>query len=155
MFDFWQECFNFSLIKYGSDSYHTSIYGVLTSQLGFLWLQVRTFEMHCGSLSQYGMKHMRSIANICNVGITQEAMNEVSAQACISIPSVPYSFLHRGYSAWWYHMAILLFSMLLQLVFFHGLLGECKYGLWKYNLVCEKTLFVHDPAWRTPSKHVL
>eukprot|EP00268_Persea_americana_P054658 TRINITY_DN6287_c0_g1_i1.p1 TRINITY_DN6287_c0_g1~~TRINITY_DN6287_c0_g1_i1.p1 ORF type:complete len:492 (+),score=83.51 TRINITY_DN6287_c0_g1_i1:314-1789(+) len=60
---------------------------------------VRTFEMHCGSLSQYGMKHMRSIANICNVGITQEAMNEVSAQACISIPSVPYSSLHRGYSA--------------------------------------------------------
>ncbi|WP_227645565.1 hypothetical protein, partial [Klebsiella pneumoniae] len=43
---------------------------------------VRTFERHCGSLSQYGMKHMRSIANMCNTGITMEQMAEASAQAC-------------------------------------------------------------------------
>ncbi|XXG45956.1 hypothetical protein AAC387_Pa02g0907 [Persea americana] len=60
---------------------------------------VRTFEMNCGSISQYGMKHMRSIANICNAGIRQEVMAEVSAQACVRIPSGPYNSLHRGYSA--------------------------------------------------------
>ncbi|XP_058074004.1 vacuolar-processing enzyme-like [Magnolia sinica] len=60
---------------------------------------VRTFETHCGSLSQYGMKHMRSIANICNAGIRKETMAEVSAQACINIPAGPYSSLHKGFSA--------------------------------------------------------
>ncbi|RWR72555.1 vacuolar-processing enzyme [Cinnamomum micranthum f. kanehirae] len=60
---------------------------------------VRTFEMNCGSISQYGMKHMRSIANICNAGIKQEVMAEVSTQACVRIPSGPYNSLHRGYSA--------------------------------------------------------
>ncbi|KMT17967.1 hypothetical protein BVRB_2g033130 [Beta vulgaris subsp. vulgaris] len=60
---------------------------------------VRTFEKHCGSLSQYGMKHMRSIANICNAGITTNQMAEASAQACPSFPSGPWSSLHRGFSA--------------------------------------------------------
>ncbi|KAL9226869.1 hypothetical protein vseg_002630 [Gypsophila vaccaria] len=60
---------------------------------------VRTFEAHCGSLSQYGMKHMRSFANICNARITTEQMAEVSAQACPSIPSNPWSSLHKGFSA--------------------------------------------------------
>ncbi|XP_059657102.1 vacuolar-processing enzyme-like [Cornus florida] len=60
---------------------------------------VRTFETHCGSLSQYGMKHMRSIANICNAGIGKEQMAEASAQACVSIPSGPWSSLHKGFSA--------------------------------------------------------
>lgn len=60
---------------------------------------VRTFETHCGSLSQYGMKHMRSIANICNAGITKDQMAEASAQACPSIPSGPWSSLHKGFIA--------------------------------------------------------
>ncbi|KAK3213052.1 hypothetical protein Dsin_017758 [Dipteronia sinensis] len=60
---------------------------------------VRTFEMHCGSLSQYGMKHMRSIANICNAGIQKDMMAEASAQACVSVPSGPWSSLHKGFSA--------------------------------------------------------
>jgi len=60
---------------------------------------VRTFEAHCGSLSQYGMKHMRSFANICNAGITTEQMIEASKQACPSIPSNPWSSLHRGFTA--------------------------------------------------------
>ncbi|KAG6532673.1 hypothetical protein ZIOFF_006523 [Zingiber officinale] len=64
-----------------------------------LRLMVRTFEMHCGSLSQYGMKHMRSLANICNAGISVEGMAKVSAQACNSIPTNPWSSLHRGFSA--------------------------------------------------------
>lgn len=60
---------------------------------------VRTFEKHCGSLSQYGMKHMRSIANICNTGITAEQMDEASGQACPSIPSNRWSSLHKGFTA--------------------------------------------------------
>ncbi|KAL0407725.1 UNVERIFIED_CONTAM: Vacuolar-processing enzyme [Sesamum radiatum] len=64
-----------------------------------LKLLVRTFETHCGSLSQYGMKHMRSIANICNAGVNKEQMAEVSAQACTNVPSNSWSSLHRGYSA--------------------------------------------------------
>ncbi|CAK9143971.1 unnamed protein product [Ilex paraguariensis] len=60
---------------------------------------VRTFETHCGSLSQYGMKHMRSIANICNAGIQKEQMADASAQACVAIPSNPWSSLHKGLSA--------------------------------------------------------
>ncbi|GER48886.1 vacuolar-processing enzyme [Striga asiatica] len=60
---------------------------------------VRTFETHCGSLSQYGMKHMRLVANICNAGIAKEQMAEASAQACVNFPSNPWSSLSRGFSA--------------------------------------------------------
>ncbi|AES73372.1 putative legumain protein [Medicago truncatula] len=60
---------------------------------------VRTFETYCGSLSQYGMKHMRSFANFCNAGIHSEQMAEASAQACINIPANPWSSLHGGFSA--------------------------------------------------------
>lgn len=66
--------------------------------------QVRIFETHCGSLSQYGMKHMRSIANICNAGVNRDQMIEVCAQACTSFPSNPWSSLHRGFSAWYLGM---------------------------------------------------
>ncbi|CAA7402879.1 unnamed protein product [Spirodela intermedia] len=66
---------------------------------GCLKTMVRTFEKHCGSLSQYGMKHMRAIANICNAGVGEEAMAEASAHACGSPPSNPWSSLHRGFSA--------------------------------------------------------
>ncbi|XP_027180211.1 vacuolar-processing enzyme-like [Coffea eugenioides] len=60
---------------------------------------VRTFETYCGSLSQYGMKHMRSIANICNAGIKKDQMAEAAAQACVSLPSNSWSSLRRGFSA--------------------------------------------------------
>ncbi|KAG5034058.1 Vacuolar-processing enzyme [Glycine soja] len=60
---------------------------------------VRTFETHCGSLSQYGMKHMRSFANFCNAGIRKEQMAEASAQACVNIPASSWSSMHRGFSA--------------------------------------------------------
>ncbi|KAL4307798.1 hypothetical protein AHAS_Ahas16G0314300 [Arachis hypogaea] len=60
---------------------------------------VRTFETHCGSLSQYGMKHMRTFANICDAGIHKDQMDEATAQACVSIPSNPWSSLERGFSA--------------------------------------------------------
>ncbi|KAF8400956.1 hypothetical protein HHK36_014259 [Tetracentron sinense] len=64
-----------------------------------LKMLVRTFETHCGSLSQYGMKYMRFIGNICNAGIRKEQMAEASAQACVRIPPGSWSSLHRGFSA--------------------------------------------------------
>ncbi|KAG9157319.1 hypothetical protein Leryth_004957 [Lithospermum erythrorhizon] len=60
---------------------------------------VITYETHCGSLSQYGMKHMRSIANLCNAGIQKEQMAEASAQACTQFPSYSWSSLENGFSA--------------------------------------------------------
>ena len=60
---------------------------------------VRTYEAHCGSLSQYGMKYMRALANICNEGVSVDAMATVSAEACAYIPSGVWSSLQRGFSA--------------------------------------------------------
>ncbi|PIA42847.1 hypothetical protein AQUCO_02000357v1 [Aquilegia coerulea] len=60
---------------------------------------VRAFETHCGSLSQYGMKHMRSIANICNAGVDKGQMAEASAQACTRIPPGSWSSINQGFSA--------------------------------------------------------
>ncbi|CAH1451672.1 unnamed protein product [Lactuca virosa] len=60
---------------------------------------VRTFETHCGSLSQYGMKHMRSFANLCNAGITNQQMVDASSQVCTTFPSNPWSSLTNGFTA--------------------------------------------------------
>ncbi|XP_068647170.1 vacuolar-processing enzyme-like [Aristolochia californica] len=64
-----------------------------------LKMMVRSFETHCGSLSQYGMKHMRSLANICNAGINQEKMATLSKEACDNTSLGPYSSVKRGFSA--------------------------------------------------------
>ncbi|ONK69978.1 uncharacterized protein A4U43_C05F28930 [Asparagus officinalis] len=71
----------------------------LVDDWGCLKSLVRSFEASCGSLSQYGMKHMRSLANFCNAGIKKETMAEVSAQACLRVPANPWSSLHKGFSA--------------------------------------------------------
>lgn len=60
---------------------------------------VRTFESHCGLLSQYGMKHMRALANICNNGVSVDTMAEVSTEACTKIPPEKWKSLQVGYSA--------------------------------------------------------
>ncbi|XP_062202096.1 vacuolar-processing enzyme-like [Phragmites australis] len=60
---------------------------------------VRAFEAQCGSLAQYGMKHMRSFANICNAAVRPEAVTKIAAQACTSIPSNRWSSIHKGFSA--------------------------------------------------------
>jgi len=43
---------------------------------------VRAFEASCGELTQYGMKHMRAFANICNAGFEASKMATVTAEAC-------------------------------------------------------------------------
>ncbi|KHG10620.1 Vacuolar-processing enzyme [Gossypium arboreum] len=63
--------------------YSVKLIGMLLFERG---PEVRTFETHCGKLTQYGMKHTRSFANICNTGIQTEQVVEASAQACASIP---------------------------------------------------------------------
>ncbi|KAG7584852.1 Peptidase C13 legumain [Arabidopsis thaliana x Arabidopsis arenosa] len=62
---------------------------------------VRVFETHCGSLTQYGMKHMRAFANVCNNGVSKELLEEASAAACGGYNEARYT-LHPsivGYSA--------------------------------------------------------
>lgn len=71
----------------------------LVDDWGCLKSLVRTFEAQCGSLSQYGMKHMRFMANLCNAGITVEQMSEVSAQACPTFPSGSWSSIQQGFIA--------------------------------------------------------
>ncbi|KAL6005980.1 hypothetical protein ACLOJK_040025 [Asimina triloba] len=71
----------------------------LVDDWGCLKTMVRTFETYCGSLTQYGMKHMRSMANVCNAGVQKEAMAEVASQACARIPDNAYSSLRKGFSA--------------------------------------------------------
>ncbi|XP_071685915.1 vacuolar-processing enzyme beta-isozyme-like [Rutidosis leptorrhynchoides] len=45
---------------------------------------VRTFETHCGSLTQYGMKHTQTFADACNNNISKEAMDEAAKASCSS-----------------------------------------------------------------------
>jgi len=62
---------------------------------------VRGFESQCGSLSQYGLKHMRAFANICNAGVSANRMMSIASKACdqtnfLSGPWNPYVI---GFSA--------------------------------------------------------
>ncbi|KAK3041062.1 hypothetical protein RJ639_026859 [Escallonia herrerae] len=54
----------------------------LVDDWGCLKSTVRIFESHCGSLTQYGMKHMRAYANICNNAVSQAAVEEACTAAC-------------------------------------------------------------------------
>uniref|UniRef100_A0ACD5V335 Uncharacterized protein n=1 Tax=Avena sativa TaxID=4498 RepID=A0ACD5V335_AVESA len=60
---------------------------------------VRVFESQCGSLTQYGMKHMRAFANICNNGISEAEMKEASIRACGGYNLAKWSPLALGHSA--------------------------------------------------------
>ncbi|KAM0908357.1 hypothetical protein ACQ4PT_015513 [Festuca glaucescens] len=60
---------------------------------------VRVFESHCGSLTQYGMKHMRAFANLCNNGVSEAEMKEASVGACGGYNSGKWSPLVLGHSA--------------------------------------------------------
>ena len=60
---------------------------------------MRIFESQCGSLTQYGMKHMRAFANICNNGVSEAEMKEASISACDDYDMGKWSPLVRGHSA--------------------------------------------------------
>ncbi|CAN6327027.1 unnamed protein product [Urochloa humidicola] len=57
----------------------------LADDWGCLKAVVRAYEAQCGALAQYGLKHMRSFANICNAGVGEDAMAKVAAQACAAV----------------------------------------------------------------------
>ncbi|XP_021774899.1 vacuolar-processing enzyme-like [Chenopodium quinoa] len=54
----------------------------LVDDWDFLKSMVRVFEKECGTLTQYGMKHMRAFANICNKDIPLSVMQEACVAAC-------------------------------------------------------------------------
>ncbi|XP_028804377.1 legumain isoform X1 [Neltuma alba] len=60
---------------------------------------VRVFETECGSLTQYGMKHMRAFANICNSGISAASVEEACREACGGYDAGELHPKNRGYSA--------------------------------------------------------
>ncbi|KAM0058405.1 putative legumain protein [Helianthus debilis subsp. tardiflorus] len=66
---------------------------------GCLKSMVRVFETHCGALTEYGMKHMRAFANICNNKVTEAAMAAASADVCDEHDVGQWSPLKMGYSA--------------------------------------------------------
>ncbi|GLT47204.1 hypothetical protein SLA2020_209150 [Shorea laevis] len=61
--------------------------------------KVRLFETYCGSLTQYGMKHMRAFANICNSGVPRASVEEACMAACIDHAPRQWHPLNQGYSA--------------------------------------------------------
>ncbi|KAI7749641.1 hypothetical protein M8C21_016624 [Ambrosia artemisiifolia] len=66
---------------------------------GCLKSMVRVYETHCGALTEYGMKHMRAFANICNNKVTEAAMASASADVCGKHDVGQWSPLKIGYSA--------------------------------------------------------
>ncbi|KAI3937215.1 hypothetical protein MKW92_036866 [Papaver armeniacum] len=46
---------------------------------------VETYEKYCGPFSRYGLKHMRSLANMCNVGVKPQKMADASNYACTKL----------------------------------------------------------------------
>ncbi|MFS7927562.1 putative legumain protein [Helianthus anomalus] len=62
-------------------------------------IKFRTFETHCGSLTQYGMKHTRTFANMCNNGVSKDAMDEASKATCSSNNKGQWDPTIVGYSA--------------------------------------------------------
>ncbi|KAK7311091.1 hypothetical protein RJT34_08988 [Clitoria ternatea] len=45
---------------------------------------IKTYERHCGTLSSYGRKYLRALANMCNAGISKEQLVVALSQACPS-----------------------------------------------------------------------
>eukprot|EP00850_Spirogloea_muscicola_P018295 SM000166S02476 [mRNA] locus=s166:79817:83389:- [translate_table: standard] len=43
---------------------------------------VRAYEGACGPLTQYGMKHTRTFANLCNAGVRPEKVAAVAGEVC-------------------------------------------------------------------------
>ncbi|CAM9001560.1 unnamed protein product [Rhodiola kirilowii] len=60
---------------------------------------VRTFESHCGSLTQYGMKHMRAFGNICNRDVSPDEMERACSAVCEKHVFEQWHPSNTGYSA--------------------------------------------------------
>nr|GEW24756.1 asparaginyl endopeptidase 1 [Tanacetum cinerariifolium] len=62
----------------------------LVDDWGCLKSTARLFEKHCGLLTQYGMKHMRAFANICNNMVEKSAIEEAFIATCSGKNIGPY-----------------------------------------------------------------
>ncbi|KAM0002284.1 putative legumain protein [Helianthus debilis subsp. tardiflorus] len=71
----------------------------LVDDWGCLKLTVRTFEKYCGSLTQYGMKHTRTFADLCNNGVANIAMDTATKHTCSSYKMGRWNPALVGYSA--------------------------------------------------------
>ncbi|KAF3942539.1 hypothetical protein CMV_030814, partial [Castanea mollissima] len=71
----------------------------LVDDWGCLKSMVRLFENYCGSLTQYGMKHMRAFANICNSGVSKDSVEEAFVAACSGYDPGLLHPSNQGYSA--------------------------------------------------------
>ncbi|XP_030945423.1 legumain isoform X2 [Quercus lobata] len=71
----------------------------LVDDWGCLKSMVRLFENYCGSLTQYGMKHMRAFANICNSGVSKVSVEEAIVAACSGHDPGLLHPSNHGYSA--------------------------------------------------------
>ncbi|CAI7836204.1 unnamed protein product, partial [Closterium sp. NIES-53] len=45
-------------------------------------IQVRAYEASCGHITQYGMKHMRAFANLCNAAVAVHTVAAAAQEAC-------------------------------------------------------------------------
>ncbi|KAL7595845.1 hypothetical protein Lser_V15G30522 [Lactuca serriola] len=72
---------------------------VLVDDWDCLKSMIRTFETYCGSLTQYGVKHTRTFANMCNNGVTMDAMDEALKGRCGSYSLGKWNPATVGYSA--------------------------------------------------------
>ncbi|KAI3867018.1 hypothetical protein MKW92_004502 [Papaver armeniacum] len=51
---------------------------------------VETYEKNCGPFSRHGLKHMRSLANMCNAGVKPENLAKASDYACSTLRKRPF-----------------------------------------------------------------
>ena len=54
----------------------------LVSDWNCLRSMINTWESTCGALGQYGMKHSRAFANLCNLGYTSHDIHTAAAPIC-------------------------------------------------------------------------
>ena len=47
--------------------------------------QVAAYVEECGALTQYGMRHTRLMANMCNAGLVPADMTRAAHQACAGV----------------------------------------------------------------------
>ncbi|GAQ89237.1 vacuolar-processing enzyme precursor [Klebsormidium nitens] len=77
------------MILFGNQDEHTAVRPAgypLVDDWDCLKDLVRTYESRCGLLTEYGMKHMRSFANMCNAGFTNADVDAAAVQACAHTP---------------------------------------------------------------------
>eukprot|EP00887_Chlorella_sp_A99_P007632 scaffold20.g7632.t1 len=59
----------------------------LVDDWGCLRGMVDAWEEACGPLDQYGMRHTRAFANLCNAGLAPPALRAAAAASCSSAPA--------------------------------------------------------------------